>query len=327
MRPGTLSFFATVGVVTANVVRHLGRVVTKTLPAGWFYLGCKVDVGNRILVAANQVSTTNTPQTCIAFCSSQGLAMAGVKFSCSSACTGDSAQTWGGASRIQVYQASAGATTTSTTAKATPTASGRRGLARPGDNNFDPSILKSGKNWDHSNTPKNTVFPFYAMQWNAAGISTLEADARAAGEHDAGVCCCPWSVYKQWSYPLSAKGFKLATPVVTNGGAPVGLTWFDSFLAACSGCAFDYIALHWHDGWIDDFTEFIDEAKKYNKPIYLTEFGLAWDAIKLLGVPPPRFDELAVAKYAFFCAFHSGTGKEMIAADGTLTDLGKIYVS
>jgi hypothetical protein len=37
--------------------------------------------------------------------------------------------------------------------------------------------------------------------------------------------------------------------------------------------------------------------------------------------------ELAVAKYAFFCAFHSGTGKEMIAADGTLTDLGKIYVS
>jgi hypothetical protein len=98
MRPGTLSFFATVGgmyafrvkqsqtelshaVVTANVVRHLGRVVTKTLPAGWFYLGCKVDVGNRILVAANQVSTTNTPQTCIAFCSSQGLAMAGVKFS------------------------------------------------------------------------------------------------------------------------------------------------------------------------------------------------------------------------------------------------------
>jgi hypothetical protein len=115
-------------------------------------------------------------------------------------------------------------------------------------------------------------------------------------------------VYKQWSYPLSAKGFKLATPMVTNGGAPVGLTWFDSFLAACSGCAFDYIALHWHDGWIDDFTEFIDEAKKYNKPIYLTgmkslfpalrililcynaEFGLAWDAIKLLGVPPPRFE-------------------------------------
>jgi hypothetical protein len=37
--------------------------------------------------------------------------------------------------------------------------------------------------------------------------------------------------------------------------------------------------------------------------------------------------ELPVAKYAFFCAFHSETGKDMIAADGMLTDLGKIYVS
>ncbi|KAJ7073578.1 hypothetical protein C8F01DRAFT_1271221 [Mycena amicta] len=35
----------------------------------------------------------------------------------------------------------------------------------------------------------------------------------------------------------------------------------------------------------------------------------------------------ASAKYALFGAFHSGTGKDMIAANGKLTNLGKIYVS
>jgi hypothetical protein len=77
-------------------------------------------------------------------------------------------------------------------------------------------------------------------------------------------------VYKQYIHPLSAKGFKLATPAVTNGGAPAGLAWLDAFLLACSGCAYDYIAVHWYGGWIDDFTEFIEGAKKYGKPIYLT---------------------------------------------------------
>lgn len=33
-----------------------------------------------------------------------------------------------------------------------------------------------------------------------------------------------------------------------------------------------------------------------------------------------------VAKYAFFGAFYSGTAKDMIAADGTLTTVGKMYI-
>ncbi|KAF8140919.1 hypothetical protein K438DRAFT_697739 [Mycena galopus ATCC 62051] len=67
-------------VVTATVLPHHERSVTGTLPAGWSYVGCEVDVGNRILSAASQVSAKNTPQTCIAFCSGQGYTMAGVEF-------------------------------------------------------------------------------------------------------------------------------------------------------------------------------------------------------------------------------------------------------
>jgi hypothetical protein len=44
-------------------------------------------------------------------------------------------------------------------------------------------------------------------------------------------------------------------------------------------------------------------------------------------VPGYLDNEPAVAKYAFFGAFNSGTGKDMIAANGTLTALGKIYIS
>ncbi|KAJ7500614.1 glycosyl hydrolase catalytic core-domain-containing protein [Mycena galericulata] len=376
MRTGTLYFLATAGAVTATAIQE--RAVTKTLPAGWSYVGCEVDVGNRILVAANQVSATNTPQTCITFCSGQGFTMAGVEYSqecwcgssynpsagtvqsapdsdCASACTGDSTQTCGGASRIQVYKATAGSTTTTattSTAAASPTP-GRRGLAWPADNNFDPSIFKSNAvgwlyNWGHNNTPKNTAFPFYSMQWNAAGISTLEADARAAGattilafnepDISSQANMTPESaaaLYKQWIHPLSAKGFKLATPAVTNGGAPDGLTWLDSFLGNCTGCAYDYVAIHWYGGWIDDFTEFIDGAKKYNTPLYLTEFGLSWDSTaqasnyeQFMPLALSYLDsEPAVAKYAFFGAFNSGTGKDMIAANGTLTELGEMYVT
>ncbi|KAJ7738795.1 glycosyl hydrolase catalytic core-domain-containing protein [Mycena metata] len=362
MRTGLL--WAAVGVAAASILPPQGRALTKTLPAGWSYVGCKVDVGNRILVAASQVSSSNTPQTCIAFCSGKGYSMAGVEFAqecwcgssynpiagtvqsaadsdCSSACTGDSTQTCGGASRIQVYQDSPS------------TSTGSRGLAWPSDNNFNPAIFVSPKvgflyNWGHTNTPKNTEFPFYATQWNAAGITTLTADARATGattiltfnEPDISTQAnmtpeVAASYYQQYISPLSAQGFKLATPAVTNGGAPAGLAWLDAFLAACTGCKYDYIALHWYGGGIDDFTEFIVAAKKYNKPIYLTEFGLSWDNEaqvsdyeSFLSLALSYLDsEPAVAKYAFFGAFYSGTSKDMITANGTLTTLGQMYVT
>lgn len=69
----------------------------------------------------------------------------------------------------------------------------------------------------------------------------------------------------------------------------------DAFMAACQGCTIDGVAIHWYGGWIDDFKSFVESAKKYNRPIYLsgrsssrvsnialyhcraTEFGFEWD--------------------------------------------------
>jgi hypothetical protein len=39
-----------------------------------------VDNGLRILSSANQVSASNTPQTCISFCAAQSYALAGVEY-------------------------------------------------------------------------------------------------------------------------------------------------------------------------------------------------------------------------------------------------------
>ncbi|KAG9041087.1 hypothetical protein FS837_012756 [Tulasnella sp. UAMH 9824] len=94
-------------------------------------------------------------------------------------------------------------------------------------------------------------------------------------------------------------------------------------------------AIHWYGGWIDDFKAFINDAKKYNKPLYLTEFGLDWDQYatvdswtQFLPLALSFLDnEPAVVKYAFFGAFYSNTAKDMLNANGQLTTVGKLYIS
>jgi hypothetical protein len=43
------------------------------------------------------------------------------------------------------------------------------------------------------------------------------------------------------------KRAKLVSPAVTNGAAPMGLAWLDSFFAACTGCQIDAVAIHIYD--------------------------------------------------------------------------------
>ena len=73
-----------------------------------------------------------------------------------------------------------------------------------------------------------------------------------------------------------------------------------------------------------------------NPPSFsLPEFGFSWDAdasvdsfTEFLPLAMDYLDnEDAVVAYAFFGAFHSGTAKDMITAQGTLTAVGELYVS
>ncbi|TFK45568.1 hypothetical protein OE88DRAFT_1669063 [Heliocybe sulcata] len=225
----------------------------------------------------------------------------------------------------------------------------KRGLAWPSDNYFDPAIFESSQinwfyNWGQNNTAANDVFPFYAMQWNGGGIQSLASAVASqkatvvlgfnepdnAGQanmtpEDAA------TLWKQYIQPLAADGVTLVSPAVTYGG--YGLPWMDQFFGNCTSCTVDKIAIHWYGGWTGDLQPFVESFEKYNKPIWLTEFGLSWDAgadsyEEFLPLALEYLDGNAnVEKYAFFGAFYSGGAEDMINADGQLTALGQIYVS
>ncbi|KAG8960212.1 hypothetical protein FRC03_006905, partial [Tulasnella sp. 419] len=221
---------------------------------------------------------------------------------------------------------------------------------------FDPAVFVPGHqvkwlyNWNTDRWPIYKSIPeFYAMQWGAQGIEKLAKNLALANtdtllgfnepDHPDQANLTPEAaaaLWKKWILPIKKKNkhLRLVSPAVTNGGAPWGLAWLDAFFAACTDCKIDVIAVHWYGGWIDDFKAFINDAKKYNKPIWLTEFGLAWDAqaqasnyLEFLPLAYEYLDsEPAVKKYAYFGAFHSNTGKDMLNSTGQLTDVGKLYI-
>ncbi|KAH7034547.1 WSC domain-containing protein [Microdochium trichocladiopsis] len=99
-------------------------VETSNLPSGWAYTGCFVDsVSNRVLSGAYQPSQFySRVETCISFCTSQGLPVAGLEYGgecycatqlpdtavsdsdgCTSPCRGNATQACGAGNRLSVY--------------------------------------------------------------------------------------------------------------------------------------------------------------------------------------------------------------------------------
>lgn len=66
------------------------------------------------------------------------------------------------------------------------------------------------------------------------------------------------AAWKQYIQPFAGK-VKLVSPAVTNGAAPMGLTWLDNFMSACSGCTIDAVAIHIYDSAtnVDYFKNYI----------------------------------------------------------------------
>ena len=143
------------------------------------------------------------------------------------------------------------------------------------------------------------------------------------------------------------KNLKLVSPAVNYCGDCVsddGVTYYsptqylDAFFAACPNCQVDYVALHTYVCEEQYLREKVAELKKYNRPIWLTEFACGdrpanqitaavqqkyqLDAVNYLEKEP------AIFRYAWF----SGRNAEipninLLGADGQLTTLGRQYVS
>ncbi len=142
------------------------------------------------------------------------------------------------------------------------------------------------------------------------------------------------------------KNLKLVSPALNYCGNCVtqnGVTYYsptqylDAFFVACPNCRVDYIAVHTYVCEERYLREKIAEVKKYNKPIWLTEFACGdmpaagitlpvqqkyiMDAVNYLEKDP------AIFRYAWF----SGRNGEipninLLGGSGQLTALGQEYV-
>ncbi|MBC8085407.1 MAG: carbohydrate-binding protein, partial [Hymenobacter sp.] len=143
------------------------------------------------------------------------------------------------------------------------------------------------------------------------------------------------------------KNLKLVSPAVNYCGDCVsenGVTYYsptqylDAFFAACPTCQVDYIAVHTYVCEERYLREKIAELRKYNKPIWLTEFScgdmpaaqITLDVQKKYLTDAVNYleNEPAVFRYAWF----SGRNNEipfinLLGNSGQLTTLGQLYVS
>jgi hypothetical protein len=139
----------------------------------------------------------------------------------------------------------------------------------------------------------------------------------------------------------NAKGLKIASPALNYCG-PSGSCWetdpfvyFDKFFAACPNCRVDYLAVHWYACTLGALQNYIGKMKKYNRPIWLTEFAcgdgdtsLANQKAYMQAAVPYLESEPAVAKYAWFSGRTTAIPNvDLLSSSGTLTDLGRIYTS
>jgi hypothetical protein len=138
------------------------------------------------------------------------------------------------------------------------------------------------------------------------------------------------------------KGLQLVSPAVNwCGDCVTGVTndpvdWLDKFFAACPGCKVDYIAIHSYAPGSEALRSYIDKFRKYNKPLWITEFA-PWDP------PKPDYDgvvrymkeaitilenEPVVFRYSWFATrVNINPDISLLGANGTLTKLGQLYAA
>jgi hypothetical protein len=135
------------------------------------------------------------------------------------------------------------------------------------------------------------------------------------------------SAYKQYITNNFSGKVKLVSPSVTNGGAPMGLTYLSNFLGQCSDCGIQAINLHWYDSSsnIDYFKSYISGAyEQFKLPIWLTEFGTTDgnDQAFLDQALPWLASQAYVERYAYFMA---EDGK--LLSGSQLSAAGQTYAS
>ncbi|KAL7410783.1 glycosyl hydrolase family 71-domain-containing protein [Mrakia frigida] len=229
-------------------------------------LGCFTDKSTPILTGGVMTSTsTNTPTTCMSYCSNLGYAYAGVEYgtqcfcgkantgvaasssSCSSACSGNAALKCGGFYAINVYLLPTSTTTSSAAATTTASANIVSGGTtwKPLGCYVDSSSLSGYKDQTATNTPATCIATCLSKGFSYAGVeygaqcfcgNTLTAstapstDCNVACRGDAKQIC--GGAYRLNIYQ------KIASTTTTTTSAPAATA--TSSLYTSLGCYADY---------------------------------------------------------------------------------------
>lgn len=155
----------------------------------------------------------------------------------------------------------------------------------------------------------------------------------------------PQQAADSWPYVeeiAAAKGLKIVGPAVNWCGDCVeGVTndpmdWLDKFFAACTDCKVDYIAIHSYAPFASALRDYIDRFKKYNKPLWITEFAPAdpprpdYDGVLayMLEAIPILENDPSVFRYTWFATrVWNDTDISLLGANGELTKVGQLYAS
>ncbi|KAL7005699.1 hypothetical protein EMMF5_004781 [Cystobasidiomycetes sp. EMM_F5] len=183
--------------------------------------------------------------------------------------------------------------------------------------------------------------PDLVRTWNAsvqaaikAGATHLlgfnEPDLQGQAEMTVQQCVDGWRTYMQ---PWAGK-LKLVSPAVTNGGAPMGVTFLKNFLNQCTGCTVDAVAMHWYDSAtnLGYFTGYLSDAIKTFSPrkIWLTEFrgsGTAAQQVTFINsVVPWMNNQTGIERYALFGLFEGAADKGLMVTNGALNSVGQAYL-
>ncbi|KAF4555195.1 Glycosyl hydrolase catalytic core domain-containing protein 1 [Elsinoe fawcettii] len=148
---------------------------------------------------------------------------------------------------------------------------------------YNPSLMHIPMLW--SNKPE------LLSAWPAAVETALASNAThlfSFNEPDGcftGSSCMSMSdavsTYQKYMQPYAGRA-ALGAPAVTNAGAPHGLDWLGRFMAACDGCTFDFVNVHWYSNkyaGANYFKSFINATRAIagGRPIWVTEFALTAD--------------------------------------------------
>lgn len=155
-----------------------------------------------------------------------------------------------------------------------------------------------------------------------------------------------WYMIEELADEFNLKIVGPAMNYAPSNGATVenGITYtdpfqyLDAFFAACPECRVDYVAAHCYMNYASSVKWYLDQYKKYGKPIWLTEF-CAWENGVTLQLQKEFMVETVnyletdpdIYRYAWFIGRTSKSGEypymQLLGKrEGELTELGELYV-